>query len=960
MNSPQAFGPYELIERINIGGMAEVFRAHDRAHQRLVAIKRILPSVAEDEEFIQMFRDEAAIASQLDHPNIARIYDVGKVDLSFYLALEFVRGKDLRVLFDRAARTKEQIPTEIIVYVILQAASGLDYAHHRNDASGKPLGVVHRDVSPQNILVSFDGDVKIIDFGIAKAAGKLTRTQVGTIKGKFGYMSPEQVRGLPIDQRSDVFSLGICLWELFALERLFAGDNEIVIMEKIRGCEIPSLSERAPNVPQELEKIVLKALAKDADERYSSARELCNDLEGFARAAGLVTDRARAADYMRRLFAGDPALDASLEEKSSMAERKNGSDLDVFEGLAKKTAPTDETPTPFAPSIAGSSRPVPAPLARHKTLLGMPNPPGFPPVPGKSPSGSTLPIGTPSRPPPFPGSVLPPPPPLAAAPIPRPSGPPGSTSSSVADAGSTGAKALLGTPGAAPPIPSARPLANSADVVEMDWDEDEEKTSVFERGEATTVFDRAEGSRSSHPMPAPPPLAGSPVQAPPGAARTRPGPGPSTVPPSPLGVTSSRIPPPPPGLKPPSASRPPSLGPPTRPLASTRIVPHEIDRGSVTSVISTPQFRPKKRSRFLVGFIGALLVAGGIFFVTQRGGKMAVFVSGPGGKTLSSLSVQVDGTERCTTSPCHLEVEKGVHAVKATADGYVAQEQGATIHPGEEIAVNFKLEKTSQGTGLKVSGKQDGVELFIDGKEIGPLPQEVKDVSAGTHKILFKGSDRYEPETRTVTIDPDQIKDLGPVTLKVLRGLATFDVKTSGVKVTLASGKDRRQLTDFSQPVEIETSKNWTIEATKPGFDDLKQPIAFDDRAEKTFVIALQERTKPAPPEAPPAPAPRPPPERRAQAEPRPAPEPAPAAAPSPPAAAETEGGGNCTLNFNSIPVSSVVFDGRPLGGTPKLGYSAPAGPHTVIFINADEGKKVTSVTCKAGETKTVAVRMSQ
>src|SRR6185369_12481034 len=224
----------------------------------------------------------------------------------------------------------------------------LDYAHHRQDAKGKPLGVVHRDVSPQNILISFDGDVKIIDFGIAKAAGKLARTQVGTIKGKFGYMSPEQVRGLPIDQRSDVFSLGICLWELISLERLFAGDNEIVIMEKIRGCEIPTLSSKVPDVSPELEKIVVKALAKDADERYASARELSNDLEGFARAAGLVADRARAAEYMRRLFAGDPAIDASLEEKSSMADRKSGSDLDVFEGLSKKTAPSDEAPTPFA------------------------------------------------------------------------------------------------------------------------------------------------------------------------------------------------------------------------------------------------------------------------------------------------------------------------------------------------------------------------------------------------------------------------------------------------------------------------------------------------------------------------------------------------------------------------------------------------------------------------------------
>src|SRR6185436_16896412 len=171
-----------------------------------------------------------------------------------------------------------------VLYVIGRAAQGLDYAHHRQDAMGRPLGVVHRDVSPQNVLVSFDGDVKIIDFGIAKAAGKLARTQVGTIKGKFGYMSPEQVRGLPIDQRSNVFSLGICLWELLTLQRLFVGDNEVAIMEKIQRGEIPSLAETAPETPPEVEQIVRKALANDVDERYPTATELDSDITAFARA----------------------------------------------------------------------------------------------------------------------------------------------------------------------------------------------------------------------------------------------------------------------------------------------------------------------------------------------------------------------------------------------------------------------------------------------------------------------------------------------------------------------------------------------------------------------------------------------------------------------------------------------------------------------------------------------------
>jgi serine/threonine protein kinase len=972
VNSPQAFGPYELTERINIGGMAEVFRAQDRAHKRLVAIKRILPSIAEDDEFIQMFRDEAAIASQLDHPNIAKIYDVGKVDLSYYLALEFVNGKDLRVLFDRAARAKQDLPLEFVLYVISRAAQGLDYAHHRQDAMGKPLGVVHRDVSPQNILVSFDGDVKIIDFGIAKAAGKLARTQVGTIKGKFGYMSPEQVRGLPIDQRSDVFSLGICLWELLTLERLFSGDNEIVIMEKIRACEIPSLIERAPHVPRELETIILKALAKDVDERYPTATLLYSELNAFARAQGLTPSRERAAEFMRRTFAGDPAIDASIEEKSFMAEQKSGSDLDVFEGLSKKPA-ADETPTPFAPG-AGAPKPVLPPNARHKTLLGMPSPAGFPTGPGKGAFPTPPPAGgTASKLPAPPvggraASVPPPPGSMRGRPnFPSspPMGPPGATRGAV-----PGPAPLVGAgtsrpPGSGPPPlpgavaapPPAAAPGTPAVEVEMDWDEDE-KTSVFEKNEATTVFNRPEAIA---PAPAKPlPAAGL---MPPTSGRTLPGPGASNLPLPPATPAPFSAPAPVLGSKLPPVSRPgaaaPGLAPPpSRALAQTTISAPPRERTSVTSVISSPR-KSNNRNKYMIAGAGALAVAAAVFFAMPKSGKVAIFVSAA--KPLSKLAIYVDGAQKCTASPCNLELEassKGsVHAIKVAAEGYAPQEQGVTVQSGAESAVNFKLEKAAGGTGIKVAGKQDGVELFIDGKEIGPLPQEAKDIAPGNHKVLFKGSDRYAPDERTVTLEADEMKDLGTVSLKVLRGLATFDVRTSGAKVTLVSGKDRRQLTDFSQPVEIETSKNWTVEATKTGHDDFKQAITFEDRAEKTFVISLAEKSKPETTAAVAAAAPRAAPEPRSAPDPKPAPEPA---AEEPEEKKSSGGGGNCTLNINSIPVSNVVLDGKPLGGTPKIGVSASAGSHTVIFINPEEGRKVTSVTCKSGESKTVAVRFSQ
>ena len=221
MKKPAKFGKYWLLERINVGGMAEVFKAKSygvEGFEKLIAIKRILPSIAEDEDFITMFIDEAKIAVQLNHANIAQIFDLGKIDESYFIALEFVHGKDLRTIWDRHKRRGLRLPIPMSVYVISRVLEGLDYAHRKKNAGGEELNIVHRDVSPQNVLVAYEGEVKIIDFGIAKAANKASKTQAGILKGKFGYMSPEQVRGLPLDRRADIFSAGIILYELLTGE----------------------------------------------------------------------------------------------------------------------------------------------------------------------------------------------------------------------------------------------------------------------------------------------------------------------------------------------------------------------------------------------------------------------------------------------------------------------------------------------------------------------------------------------------------------------------------------------------------------------------------------------------------------------------------------------------------------------------------------------------------------------
>ncbi|HXU04887.1 MAG TPA: serine/threonine-protein kinase, partial [Polyangia bacterium] len=257
MKKPVPFGKYYLLERINVGGMAEVFKAKTfgvEGFERLLAVKRILPNIAEDEEFITMFIDEAKIAVQLQHANIAQIFDLGKVDESFFIALEFVHGRDLRSIFDRMRNKGDSLPIAMACYVTMQVCEGLDYAHNKRDGQGRELNLVHRDISPQNVLIGYEGEVKLIDFGIANAAGKASKTQAGILKGKFGYMSPEQVRGLPLDRRSDIFAIGTILYELLTGERLFIGESDFSTLEKVRNVEIMPPSSYNKKIPQELER----------------------------------------------------------------------------------------------------------------------------------------------------------------------------------------------------------------------------------------------------------------------------------------------------------------------------------------------------------------------------------------------------------------------------------------------------------------------------------------------------------------------------------------------------------------------------------------------------------------------------------------------------------------------------------------------------------------------------------
>jgi eukaryotic-like serine/threonine-protein kinase len=324
MKKPSVFGKYLLLERLNVGGMAEVFAAKAfgvEGFERILAIKKILPTMIEDQEFITMFIDEARISVQLNHANVVHIHELGKHEEDYYIAMEYVSGKDLRSLVERFRRRGELMPTAMAVFVTSKICEGLDYAHRKKDARGIDLNIIHRDVSPQNILISYEGEVKIIDFGIAKAANRSQSTQAGILKGKFGYMSPEQVRGMSIDRRSDVFAVGVILYELLTGEKLFVGESDFSTLEKVRNAEVPAPRQFNPNIPAGLEKVVCKALAREPEDRYQWGSDLQEDLMRFLLSGDAIYSAKHLAGFMKDAFAEDLLREAEKMERFSQVER---------------------------------------------------------------------------------------------------------------------------------------------------------------------------------------------------------------------------------------------------------------------------------------------------------------------------------------------------------------------------------------------------------------------------------------------------------------------------------------------------------------------------------------------------------------------------------------------------------------------------------------------------------------
>lgn len=301
---------YVLGKRIARGGMAEIYLGKaigEAAFERICAIKRVLPHYSQESDFVEMFRDEAHICKRLQHANIVQVYDFTEVEGSFALIMEHVDGGDLRTLLSACEKAKTRPSVAMCLYMATSAARGLHYAHTKtDDLTDEPLGIVHRDVSPQNILVSFEGEIKITDFGIASAENKLTETRPGVVKGKYSYMSPEQVNAKPLDGRSDVFSLAIVLWECLAMKRLFSGQTEVESIKRVQNCEIRfDLRTLNPDVDEELYQIVMRGLIGDRTKRYQSAAAFEKDLLRYLNSRYSEFNSSELGNFVKKILANE-------------------------------------------------------------------------------------------------------------------------------------------------------------------------------------------------------------------------------------------------------------------------------------------------------------------------------------------------------------------------------------------------------------------------------------------------------------------------------------------------------------------------------------------------------------------------------------------------------------------------------------------------------------------------------
>jgi serine/threonine protein kinase len=868
VKNPVKFGKYYLLERISVGGMAEVFKAKsfgEAGFERLVAVKRILPSIAEDQEFIAMFVDEAKLAVQLTHPNIAQIFELGKVAETYFIALEYVGGKDLRAIFERAKKRGETVPVPMACYLVMKLCEGLDYAHNKKDAAGRALELVHRDVSPQNILVSYDGDVKLIDFGIAKAASKSSKTQAGILKGKFGYMSPEQVRGLQVDRRSDVFAVGICLYELLTMERLFVGESDFSTLEKVRNVEIMPPTSYNRKVPDELEAIVLKALAKHPEDRYRTAMDLHDDLQSFMYTSGNFFARKDLSAYQHRLFAEEIAKEAARDDEYRKFDSSRASDLEELEVSVS---------SPNGPPPPLPSRGAPPPGALRSP----------PPPPPRGPRSTAMGVG--------PSAAAPPKTPPPAAPPPM-------------------AKLQPSAAMAAPP--PAMPIEEA----DMEWDDEELATQVYDKPES--IRDAAAAMR------APPPAARPAAARAAAASSSNRG---SAVPSLPSLPASGGLPSLPSArvsgmVAPPPASSLPAAPASSLPVAAPAVgapavaaPPPPAVASPVAPPMPAPAPRPDPFTSVPPGFTGPS--------VSSAPSQAPYRLSGPAAAPRESSRPE---SRKKDNSQTYVLAGLGIVAIAAA------------------VVIGLKLTRGESTGGLLITTNVGGVSVSIDS-----LPQigngqsfTVTDLPVNrVHRVEVRKSG-FRTYTQDVPVREGQITPMQVVLEPEPSQLAVPPLPTMDPNGT-AVAMNPPQVQQLTPPPAPEQPAPAAIAPPVPAAPVVAPPAAAP-------VVA-----------APPAAAPvvaaatrvvRRPPRVERTAVPEPTPEPAtPRRPPAAPAAAASGGGGEGTLLLSTRPASQCTIAGR--GGpfsTPRR-LALPAGSYRISCVNEDMNSRATfSVTIVAGET---------
>jgi serine/threonine protein kinase len=341
------FGRYALLGKIGTGGMAEIYRAKTfgaAGFEKEFAIKLILPSLVDDSEFVEMFINEAKIAVSLYHANIVQVFDLGEIDGQYYIAMEYVLGKDLLEVLARCAERNLKIPLNLVLFITMEMLKGLNFAHRAKDPFGEDLNIIHRDVSPSNIMISYAGDVKVGDFGVAKAAIERTLTESGTLKGKVGYMSPEQVMGEEIDARSDVFAAGVVFFEALSMSRLFVGSSDLEVMLQVRDADIAKGLEKAEPLPRDLRTIVQRALTKHREERFQTSGEFYQALVDFCYHHSIKVTGTDLSNFMRRLFADE----IEKEKTKRRAEPRLQQLMAEAKRPPKKKPALEKTPAPAA------------------------------------------------------------------------------------------------------------------------------------------------------------------------------------------------------------------------------------------------------------------------------------------------------------------------------------------------------------------------------------------------------------------------------------------------------------------------------------------------------------------------------------------------------------------------------------------------------------------------------------